>query len=216
MRRTLRFGFVGIAAVGLTLLPATSAWASPHFAGAAPGHATCLFTINLRFSPALTNSGGGTNTRAVGKATGCTASYLGISFKRVEKVIINSRNQAAPFLTNPGLCGRATTPGGSFSVRWKGNFDGAFGGQNFSGTATFSPSVISTGGASLDTSGPTVGLDLLPPAGNAVVGSFNRPPAGSGAISGTLESRYTTSALSALCAGKGIKLLRVSGLLTIS
>src|SRR5579863_1774985 len=166
MRRTLRFGLVGIASgVLILVVPTSSAWAGSHFTGSAPGSATCLFSITVAFSPPLTNSGGGTNTHATGKAGLCTASGSAyspdISFKRTQKVQMNSGNTATPFLTSPGLCGGSTHPGGNFSVRWKGNFNGVYLGAPLSGTASFNPSDISTGGAQIDTSSGKVGLDLL-------------------------------------------------------
>lgn len=215
MRHFLRLGLAAAASAAIVALPAASASAATRFTGSAPGSVTCTMHLNLRFSPALTTHGGGTNTRVMGTATGCIASQAGITFKRTQKIQVNG---GSPFGINPGFCGTAASAGGTFSVQWKGGFTGTYNGANFVGTATFNKSDISTAGATLDTSSGFVGIDLVPASSGSVVsGSFNpQPPGGAGNVSGSLKSLVTPAALHSECTGKGVKILKMSGPLTVS
>ena len=222
MRQMLRLGLVVIAMGTALVVPASGAWASNHFDNLLPGTVTCRFSISLHFSPALTVHGGGTATSAIGKATVCQTSDSRVTLKRVAK-LQQKPGDPSPFGTSPGMCGGAgSSTGGTFSVLWKGSFNGSYGGTMFSGPFAKAVSDISTSGATEDTSSGFVELTLKPGLGSTVQGSFNArsqpgdPPPGPGAVQGELLSSLTASQVNGLCAGRGIRVLKFAGTLTIS
>ena len=180
------------------------------YSGAAPGSVTCNLSAQISFSPTLTLSGGGTSPSKVkGKLSGCTASTSGLD--------ITSGSLSGSFASSPLDCvgPAATGATGSFTVSWKGDFNGTVGGVTYSGKAKFSKSAVTSGTEVLATgTGGDIGLSV-PGEGNTsnVTGSFT-----STGKSDWLANAYSTdtsAALSAACNAKGIKKLTLTGPIAI-
>ena len=136
--------------VGLLASPA-SANGVPKFKGDAPGLVVCNLSATVGFSPAITESGGGTNASSVkGKLSGCVASN--------SDVTITSGAVKGSFASSPLDCATSSATGSAatLTVTWKGDFNGTVGGTvglggivtggtTYAGAATYTSSKVSAG-----------------------------------------------------------------------
>jgi len=204
-----------IAATGLVAAGGIAVAASPasagggHFYGNAPGSVTCSISVKVKFLPRMTNSRAQVQ-KITGKLYACSASDPAVTIKN------GKITRTAAFAQSALNCGNPVIGPTSFQVTWKGLFNGPVGGGLvFSGRATYLPSVINLSGESMVTNlAGDAGL-ALPGSGNTstVDQSFTAPgPTGS---SGALYSAQTPAALTAMCSGSGIRILSMTGTVTI-
>jgi len=160
----------------------------PKFSGAAPGLVNCSVTAKVSFSPPLNSSGGGTNPSVVkGTLSGCTiAGGAGVT---ITKGTITGSFPSSP-LNCVTLGNTGVEP--TFTLKWKGSFNGTVGGITYAGKASFTPTMVIPG---------FIGL--------AVTGSF-----GGGGVSAGLELSFLQGNNAAVCGSKkGIKKLPLDGLI---
>jgi hypothetical protein len=191
-----------------------SAFAAPHFEGAAPGSVTCQVFVTVKFSPAMTSANvGSVGKTMVAKLKNCGASASGVTIK-------TSKFSGAAAFTNSVLnCGSAPTSSAttSLSVTWKGKFQGMVNGLAYSGKATFFPSTVSEAGEQLVTQLGTnhEGISLpMDTASTFVLGGSSFAAATNG-MWGTLYGTYTAAQMSTMCAGSGIKKMLLAGTMTV-
>ena len=183
----------------------------PHFVGAAPGSMTCSMVATVRFTPPLSDSGGGTSPSTVtGRLSDCNPS--------AGTVTITSGRLTGSFApsSTPNCAGLTSlsTPA-SFAVKWKGAVNGAVGLTTYRGKASFTSSTVLSGGESVVDSSQ-VGFPTPGNPGDTVTGSF------AGGATGLLTTAYTTSSLAPICDSKatgghgdGLKRLSLVGTITI-
>ncbi len=191
-----------------------SAFASPHFEGAAPGSVTCKVSVTVKFSPAMTTANAGSVLKsATAKLTKCMANTSGVTITPVKFTGASAFTNSVLNCGSSGVSSATT----SLSIPWKGKFVGIVDRMSYKGKATYFPSIISETGEQLVTQLGTnlEGISLpTDPASTFVLdgGSF---AAGTNGVGGTLYGTYTASQLSTLCAGSGVKKMVLSGVMTV-
>jgi hypothetical protein len=111
------------------------------YTGTGRGTVTCHYSAKVAFSPALTNSGGGTGTSLVtgGKLSSCHAQAVGVS--------ITSGKFTGSFAHSPITCAPALTgAAATLSLTWKGSY--------FGGKADYAATTIRTSTATGSFAGP--------------------------------------------------------------
>ena len=173
--------------IGVLASPA-SAKGTPHFKGDAPGLVVCNLSASVGFSPAITESGGGTNPSSVkGKLSGCVASN--------SDVTITSGAVKGSFASSPLDCATSSATGtaATLTVTWKGDFNGTVGG-------TVGLGGVVTGGTTYAGSATYTSSNV---AGGTVTGSFT----GNSTVTVNVPSDLTSKCE----AKKGAKKLAVTG-----
>jgi alpha-tubulin suppressor-like RCC1 family protein len=183
----------------------------PHFKGAAPGSMTCSMLATVRFTPPLTDSGGGTSPSTVtGRLSDCNPSVGTVTIKsgRVRGTFAPSSPQNCASLSS------LSTPA-TLTVLWKGAVNGSVGTTTYGGKASFTTSTLQSGGESVVNSSQ-VGFPTPANPADTVAGSF------AGGANGLLKTAYTTGSLAPVCDtkatgghGDGLKRLTLVGTITI-
>ena len=210
MRRWRMIAAAGLMAVGGIAVAASPASArGGHFTGNAPGSVTCSMAVRVKFLPRH-DEFPGSRKRSPESSMGAQPAIRLSPSRRA-----CSRGTGA-FGQSALNCGNPVIGPTSFSVTWKGKFNGPVGGGlTFTGKATYLPSVISLSSESMVTNvAGDAGL-ALPGAGNTstVDQSFSAPgPTGS---SGVLYTAETPAALATMCSSSGIHILSMTGTVTI-
>ena len=128
---------------------------SPRYAGVAPDSVFCSLSAKVWFSPALTDSGGGTSPSTVkGTLSGCTPSNTGVT--------ITEGKVTGSFASSPLSCVTDSTTGASasLSVVWKGSVNGFVDGATYAGKAAFTATTVNGSSATGSFSGnAAIGLD---------------------------------------------------------
>ena len=144
---------------------------------------SCSLSAKVSFSPALTDSGGGTNpSTAKGTLSGCAPNNSAVT--------ITKGTVTGSFASSPLSCLSNTTTGASpiLNVVWKGTVDGIVGRTTYAGKAAFTATTVSgssatgsfSGGATVAFGAPSnlatlcgakKGIKSLTLAGTATVGT---------------------------------------------
>lgn len=214
---------------GMLLTTAEAATAQPvqHYSGAAPGDITCGLSLNLKFSPPLSQAGGGTTyslIRGTIVARTCTPTNSDVTITRAK--VYGSFN-GIPLSCAGGVL-TANDVEASLTVKWTGQYNGTLNGQTWTGAATYDASVINYSGESLETnSAGRVGFSFPDSGGTSPLNSgssFDDLNNGSSTAYAYATARYDTMpGLSALCTtkaeggkGNGIKSITLpTGSITI-
>ncbi len=214
-----RIGIVAIVVSAMLGVAAPAAFAAQHFEGAAPGSVTCMVSVVVKFSPAMTTA----NARSVrksasGKLNHCVASTSGVTIT-TSKFTSATGSGAAAFTNSVLNCGSpaissATT---SLSIPWRGKFQGAVDGLAYNGKATYFPSIISETGEQLVTQLGTnhEGIQLPTDSGATFVLFGGTFAAANDGMGGTLYGTYTASQMATMCASTGVKKMVLSGTMTV-
>jgi alpha-tubulin suppressor-like RCC1 family protein len=183
----------------------------PHFVGGAPGSMTCSINATVKFTPPLTDSGGGTSPSTVtGKLSDCNPSTGSVTIKsgRLTGSFAPSPSQNCPSLSS-------LTTEATFTMTWKGAVNGAIGATTYGGRASFTSSTLQSGGESVVDSSQ-VGFPTPANPRDTVTGSF------AGGATGLLKTAYTTSSLAPVCDSKatgghgdGVRRLSLAGTITL-
>ena len=197
---------VSLVTVGVGEVPA---WAAAHFTGNAPGAVTCTVTATVKYSPPLTNTGGGTTRTVTGRLRKCTATTTGV-------FVSLAKFRAGAAFTNSVLdCNSpsSTSVSTELSLKWFGRFSGSISGLKYNGKASYLPSITYGSGEQLVTNSGHQGF-TLPTNGpsSGVNGSFR---SAAGGLSATVYSTYSATQLATMCSGSGIKKLPLTGTMTI-
>lgn len=194
---------VVVATVGAGTL-ATTSFAStpkpPKFVGAAPGAVTCTLTAKIHFSTPLTNAGGVTSTAVTGKLKDCTSTTGAVDVKKGKL--------SGSFTGSPINCAGPSsgTAPGTFSITWSAKVNGVVRTATYAGGSTLTATAVDASGEQLVTNGSgQEGLQLL----GTNTGSFP------GGVSISAFSTDEASQVTALCNGKGIKKLTLTGTATV-
>jgi streptogramin lyase len=112
-------GLVALLSSLLVVSPVAAKTKQAKFSGAAPGSVTCSVEAKIKFSPPLTESGGGTGPTSVkARLSGCATSDGTVS-------IIKGKASGS-FARSPYSCATLSTTGASvrLTIRWRGSYGG--------------------------------------------------------------------------------------------
>ncbi len=180
----------------------------PKYAGAAPGSVSCSLSAKVSFSPALTDSGGGTRPSTVkGTLSRCRTAETGVT------VTITKGTVTGSFASSPLSCVTKSTTGApvSLTIKWKGSVNGTVGSTTYAGSAKFTSSTVSgdsaigsfSGGASVGVVAPSnlatlcsaeKGVKVAPVTGTVTVGFATAYVANSGSSTVTPIDTATNTA----------------------
>jgi hypothetical protein len=199
-----------VAVLALTATPAAAKKSvTAKYQGDAPGSVTCSISVKVKYSPAMTNSGGRASHVSV-KLSGCHASDPRV---HIGSAKLQPSSPTAAFTATPLNCQPDNTPPPALDIKWSGTFTGMMGSTSLRGKATYSPSSVTESAETVITSGSgDVGLGL-PGTGNtaAVTGSFGDP----NGSSASLYTTMTSNAFQTMCAGHGFKMLKLRGTISV-
>jgi alpha-tubulin suppressor-like RCC1 family protein len=172
---------------------------------------TCSINATVKFTPPLTDSGGGTSPSTVtGKLSACNPSTGSVTIKsgRLTGSFAASTSQNCASLSS-------LTTAATFTMTWKGAVNGAIGATTYGGRASFTSSTLQSGGESVVDSSQ-VGFPTPANPRDTVTGSF------AGGATGLLKTAYTTSSLAPVCDSKatgghgdGVRRLSLAGTITL-
>ena len=209
-RKLLLTSFALVLPLGLVALASSgpaSAAKSPPFKGDAVGKVTCTgVTIKVKFIPPATLTSGGNSISVKGKVSSCSVSGTPAG---VTETIQQGKITGSATESGTGCAGLATPNDNPINVtiKWKGKYN--------NGKASFTDTTATVVGDSpvQDSSG-NAGFEVPDPSGSgsSASGSF----AGSVTDESFLYTAQSTTAISNLCNGHGIKKLNLThGTVTI-